>query len=40
MLLASHAAIAIDQARLFEDSRELALRRRSGGGWPASCTTP
>ncbi|MQA76498.1 MAG: GAF domain-containing protein, partial [Solirubrobacterales bacterium] len=24
-LLASHAAIAIDQARLFEDSRELAL---------------
>ena len=25
MLLASHAAIAIDQARLFEDSRELAL---------------
>ncbi|HEX6567632.1 MAG TPA: GAF domain-containing sensor histidine kinase [Acidimicrobiales bacterium] len=25
VLLASHAAIAIDQARLFEDSRELAL---------------
>ena len=27
VLLASHAAIAIDQARLFEDSRELALSR-------------
>jgi signal transduction histidine kinase len=25
VLLASHAAIAVDQARLFEDSRELAL---------------
>ena len=39
VLLASHAAIAIDQARLFEDSRELALSR-SGAGSPASCTTP
>ena len=30
MLLASHAAIAIDQARLFEDSRELALVQERG----------
>ena len=30
MLLASHAAIAIDQARLFEDSRELALTQERG----------
>src|SRR5918994_986745 len=43
VLLASHAAIAIDQARLFEDSRELALvqergrlaRRSAGGRAPA-----
>ncbi|HEX6423342.1 MAG TPA: GAF domain-containing sensor histidine kinase [Acidimicrobiales bacterium] len=27
VLLASHAAVAIDQARLFEDSRELALEQ-------------
>jgi len=30
VLLASHAAIAIDQARLFEDSRELALVQERG----------
>jgi signal transduction histidine kinase len=30
VLLASHAAIAIDQARLFEDSRELALTQERG----------
>ncbi|MBN2623414.1 MAG: GAF domain-containing sensor histidine kinase [Acidimicrobiales bacterium] len=30
VLLASHAAIAIDQARLFEDSRELALVEERG----------
>jgi signal transduction histidine kinase len=30
VLLASHAAIAIDQARLFEDSRELALAQERG----------
>jgi signal transduction histidine kinase len=30
VLLASHAAIAIDQARLFEDSRELALLQERG----------
>jgi signal transduction histidine kinase len=30
VLLASHAAVAIDQARLFEDSRELALVQERG----------
>jgi signal transduction histidine kinase len=30
VLLASHAAIAIDQARLFEDSRDLALAQERG----------
>jgi signal transduction histidine kinase len=30
VLLASHAAIAIDQARLFEDSRELGLAQERG----------
>jgi signal transduction histidine kinase len=30
VLLASHAAVAIDQARLFEDSRELALVAERG----------
>ena len=30
VLLASHAAIAIDQARLFDDSRELALLQERG----------
>ena len=30
VLLASHAAIAIDQARLFEDSRELGLVQERG----------
>jgi signal transduction histidine kinase len=30
VLLASHAAVAIDQARLFEDSRELALAQERG----------
>jgi signal transduction histidine kinase len=30
VLLASHAALAIDQARLFEDSRELALAQERG----------
>jgi signal transduction histidine kinase len=30
VLLASHAATAIDQARLFEDSRELALTQERG----------
>ncbi len=30
VLLASHAAIAVDQARLFEDSRELALVQERG----------
>ena len=39
VLLASHAAIAIDQARLFEDSRELALTQERAAS-PASCTTP
>ena len=37
-LLAAHAAIAIENARLHERSRELSSSR-SATGWRASCTT-
>ena len=38
-MLAAHAALAIENARLYERSRELSDRSRSATGLPATCTT-
>ena len=37
-LLAAHASIAITNARLYEQSRELSISR-SETAYPSSCTT-